>query len=53
MQWTLAFLQPPTRVQKTISPELDASAQSIAALSILARLIAQAVTTIKENGADR
>jgi hypothetical protein len=47
MQWTLAFLEPPTRVQKTISPELDASAR-VAALNILARLIAQAVTTIKQ-----
>jgi hypothetical protein len=47
MQWTLAFLEPPTRSQKTISPELDASAR-VEALNILARLIAQAVTTIKQ-----
>jgi hypothetical protein len=47
MQWTLAFLEPPTRVQKTISLEPDASAR-VEALNILARLIAQAVTTIKQ-----
>jgi hypothetical protein len=47
MQWTLAFLEPPTRVQKTISLELDASAR-VEALDILARLIAQVVTTIKQ-----
>ena len=47
MQWTLAFLEPPTCVQKTISPELDANAR-VEALIILARLIAQAVTTTKQ-----
>ena len=53
MQWTLAFLEPPTRVQKTISPELDASAR-VEALNILARMIAQAATTTKQtNGVNR
>ncbi|HWN52497.1 MAG TPA: hypothetical protein VNO18_22200 [Xanthobacteraceae bacterium] len=47
MQWVLAFLEPPTRVQKTISLEPNTSAR-VEALNILARLIAQAVTTIKQ-----
>jgi hypothetical protein len=47
MQWTLAFLEPPTRVQKTISLEPDAGAR-VEALNILARLIAQAVTALKQ-----
>jgi len=47
MQWVLAFLEPPTRVQKTISLEPNTSA-CVEALNILARLIAQAVTTIKQ-----
>ncbi len=47
MQWTLAFLQSPTRIQKTIGLEPTTSAR-VEALNILARLIAQAVTTIKQ-----
>jgi hypothetical protein len=47
MQWVLAFLEPPTRVQKTISLEPNTSAR-VEALNILARLIAQAFTTIKQ-----
>jgi hypothetical protein len=50
MQWTLAFLEPPTRVQKTTSLEPDASAR-VEALNILARMIAQAVKTIKQTEA--
>jgi hypothetical protein len=47
MQWILAFLEPPPRVQKKLSPELNASAR-VVALNILARMIAQAAKTIKQ-----
>jgi hypothetical protein len=47
MQWILAFLEPPPRVQKTASSELDARSR-VEALNILTRLIAQAVTTTKQ-----
>jgi hypothetical protein len=47
MQWILAFLEPPPCVQKKLSPELNASAR-VEALNILARMIAQAVKTIKQ-----
>ena len=47
MQWILAFLEPPPRVQKTLSPELDVSAR-VKALNILARMIAQTVKTAKQ-----
>jgi hypothetical protein len=50
MQWILAFLDPPPRVPKTTSPELDDRSR-VEALNILARLIAQAVTTIKQTEA--
>jgi len=47
LQWILAFLEPPPRVQKTLSPELDVSAR-VKALNILARMIAQTVKTAKQ-----
>jgi hypothetical protein len=47
MQWTLAFLETPPPIQKTISPELTASAR-VEALNVLARMIAQVVKTTKQ-----
>ena len=47
MQWILDFIEPAPPVQKALSPELDAKSR-VEVINILARLIAQAVTTIKQ-----